>query len=784
MLRFVPHSVAQSRAVAAVSRVACALAIWSVSAAPAAAGPVVPRATPLSVFGTTETAQVCPTTGELDGSRLSAIARDAVLGGGEDGAVFVGFLMAFLPTPAVAVCDPDLAAGTVPLGPFGGATHHDLSADVAYPGIRAIGTPPEGFQDSELVPGDRVELPAAGARSTLDVMVATSRGAKITRVSPLGAPRATAVRVEGALSSPTLVVEREAGEPTRVAVAPPPAAAKKITPQLRGRTVRFGGTVPPGSLVTASSGELDGTAVVAGASGRFSRLDVRVGPSRRVIDVTVASLERRQLIGVRCSVRWSKARRLADRVRCKATKASAARASRALRSGQQTVTEESPEVARARPTARAAAALPPAEATVTGLVKIQRNDEARLTGDVNGDGRPEVTVGTLTARGPQYSLAVSRVAGAPVLVPLRLDSDSFAMPGSLPDLDGDGRDELVSGNAVVVTDALAAPTLPVRIDLRSLRPTSQRDLDLGLASRDSLLSSLLTPIDPLGAVTDTTGDGRPELVFGSSGLAAVFPSQAVVPGIRSRLAQIFPLAWLGGVSTEELLGELDAAAALGDLEFEEDSTADLQVLTAASDPGALVRGQQFVRLSPTDPAIATNKPRTFALSRHGGGTQAVGTTTFRATGLPLLFDYDPASGDALVALFQADGCRASRCLDRLLRIGSAGELRSVTAFRRRPDAYLDGGFISDGPDADSAVDTAIWRAGGDDDVDVAPGDRSVAVLPSADGGPRKLGSLAVLSRQGRPVELYGVQLQVMPNGSRWLAGYTRSGAFASLALRP
>ncbi len=84
----------------------------------------------------------------------------------------------------------------------------------------------------------------------------------------------------------------------------------------------------------------------------------------------------------------------------------------------------------------------------------------------------------------------------------------------------------------------------------------------------------------------------------------------------------------------------------------------------------------------------------------------------------------------------------------------------------------------------SAVDTAIWRAGGDDDVDVAPGDRTVAVLPSADGGPRKLGSLAVLSRGGKPVELYGVQLQVLPNGSRWLAGYTRSGAFASLALRP
>lgn len=757
--------------------------------ATALADPVRPKATPLAVVAAGAPTR-CPSAGEVDGEQLTTLLSRTI--SDDNFSTFFAFtLLQVLPTPAVVLCDPDLAKTNQPLGAFGGATHHELSSDVAFAGLRALGAPPEGVADSELVPGDRVELPTASPRAQLTVVVATTTGARSAHVPSLGAPQATAVRVEGTLAAPVVVVERAGGDPTRVAVTPPPAAAVRVQPRLRGREIRFNGTAAPGTIVTASAGDDDGDVVIAASSGRFKGLSVRVGPRRRAISISLLSLARRQAFEVSCVARWSKARKLADKISCKAIKA--ARATRAVR--QAIATSAPLEHAAATPVASAstrvvasgAAAPTTAEASLSRLATYSADEVASLAGDLNGDGRPETLLNNAFDETPRPRLVVSKVGGTATTIPFRTDRNDFEfVVETVPDLDGDGRDELSGGNGVFITDALAAPALPARIDVRALRPTSPRDLDLGVENRDNLFSSLLTASEPLGTVADGTGDGRPELVVDSDGISAIFPSQAVVPGIRSRLAQVFPLAWLDELKLEDLSDEaLDAALSGRFID-------DMQATSAAATPGSVVVGGRFVSLAAADTTIAPTRPRTFLLRTFGGGSVPTATTSFSATGVPLLLDHDPASGDSLVALFQRTSCGKRRCLDRLLRLNAAGQAVSVIAVRRSED-QLSATFISDGPDGDSAVDAALWRGFGRSvgGVESAGDNGSIAVLTSAQTGSRKLASLPVLARGGKPVQALGrISSSVLPNGSRWLAaptserGRKRTGTYALLGQKP
>ncbi len=778
-------------------RVALLLALCAAGVAPAAssADPVRPKATPLAILATGAPTR-CPSAGEVDGEQLTSLIRRSTEGLGSN--AFLTFaLFPVLPTPAVVLCDPELAQSNRPLGAFGGATHHDLSSDLVFPGLRALGTPADGLADSELVPGDRVELPVAGPKSQLTVVVATATGARSAHLPALGAPAATAVRIEGTLAAPVAVVERADGEPTRVPITPPSKSSVRVTPKLHGREIRFHGTAAPGTLVTVStSGGDDADLVVAAASGRFKGLEVRVGPKRRAISVSLISLTRRQAFEVNCTARWSKSRKLADKISCKAIKA--ARATRGVRQAvAQTAKARraaAPPLAAPRATLASGAAAPTTvEASLNRLTTFAASELPSLGGDLNGDGRPETLVNNLYDETPRPRLVVSQGAGSATSVPIRADKNDYELlMDSVPDLDGDGRDELANGKGVLITDALAAPTLPAQIDLRALRPTSPRDLDLGLETDDDLFASLLTTSEPLGSVADTTGDGRPEPVLELDGLTAIFPSQAIAPGVRSRLAQVFPLAGLDDLddegTSEEALSDASLDALLNGRFLD-----DMQAMNAADNAGAVVVGGRLVALSPADPAIAPTRPRTLLLRTFGGGSVPTATTSFSATGIPLLLDHDPASGDSLVALFQRTTCGAKRrCLDRVLRINAAGQAQSVIAMRRSTDR-VDATFIADGPDADSAVDAAIWRGSGRSTRDVkSAGDNgSIAVLTSAQAGSRQLRSLPVLTRGGKPVQALGrVSSTVLPNGSRWLAAQTsergrkRTGTYALLGQKP
>ncbi len=749
---------------------------------PAKADAIRSKATPLAVF-TTGAPLRCPSAGEINGQRISALSAQAAKREDGVGALALVFSI-LLPTPALALCDPDLAGTAQTLGPFGGATHYPLTADVAVPGTRALGTQPEGFPDSELVPGDRIELPAAGPRSVLTLVVATRRGAQTVQLPPLGTPRATAVRIEGPIESPVVAVEWETGDPTRTPVDVPKAVATRVIPRLNGREVRFHGTAAPGAVITGGTDD-DGDLAIASNAGRFKGLTVRVGPRRRTIEITIASLPRRQAFVVTCKVRWSAARKRADKITCAAVKAAtAARAADALRAAAHAAhAVDAPAAAPAAPAPRATAAraLPTVEASVTRLATFPLEERLTLAGDVNGDGRPEV-VSNRSFDGPaRPKLFVSRAAGLPAPVPVRVDQDSFSLDldiDTVADLDGDGRDELASPSGMLVTDALSAAALPVRLDLRSVRPTSPRDIDLGLETRDSPFTSFLNAHEPQGSVADTTGDGRPELVLGNEGISAIYPSQAIVPGVRSRLPQVFPLAWLDDLS-------------LSDLNLFGGDPRDMQAAGAVDSPGELTIGGRLVTLAAANPSVKPAAPRTFLLRQFGGAPTPLATTAFTATGIPLLLDYDQASGDYLVALFQKESCGNKSCLDRVLRINPAGVATSVVA-TRRAQYDLFAAFVADGPDADTLVDTAISLDAGLPDPPTSSGEGgTVAILASAQTGARKLATLPVLARGGEPIQaLDDLTARVLPNGSRWLATQTAqrrrsdTGTYALLGQRP
>ncbi|MBJ7470607.1 MAG: hypothetical protein JHD16_04870 [Solirubrobacteraceae bacterium] len=417
------------------------------------------------------------------------------------------------------------------------------------------------------------------------------------------------------------------------------------------------------------------------------------------------------------------------------------------------------------------------------MTRFASDEVADFGGDVNGDGRPEVIVNNQFDERPRPKLIVSSPTGAATPIPIRADVDDFELiVNSVPDLDGDGRDELQAGASVIVTDALAAAALPSRIDFRSVRPISRRDIDLGIATSSSALSGLLTADTPRGTVPDSTGDGRPEIVLAQGTIAAIFPSQAIVPGVRSRLAQTYPLALLDDISSEDI-SPADAA----NLERR-----DIQAQFAANGAEPVVVGGRLVNLAPADAAASVSGPRTFRLTTYAAGPLPLATASFSATGIPLLLDHDPASGDSLVALFERASCgRRQRCLDRVLRVSATGSLRSVVAARRNDDD-LYATFITDGPDADALVDVAISRGTRSSPRRaLTAGDGgTIAILTSAQTGSTRLSKLPVLSRGRTPIRVISPPTsQVLPNGSRWLGAQTserrrdRTGVFSTLAQR-
>ncbi|MBJ7472148.1 MAG: hypothetical protein JHD16_12650 [Solirubrobacteraceae bacterium] len=754
------------------------------------AGPVVPKDAPLEVHGSGLGVARCPSTTEVDGSRLADLARQSLSDDRFAPAELSPFDYAsLLPTPAVVLCDPDLVATRRPLGPFGGQTRSALTADVATGGLRAIGAPPEALGESSLQVGDRLTLPAAGPRATLDVFVRTPGGARLQRIGPVGSPAPSALSVVAGAQGPVVVLERPGASESRHTVAPRPVRRPELRASLRGRDLVMQGNVAAGTLATIvyRPGLIDAQRAVASRSGRITVEALELDRRNVALSVLLENLQRRTVWAVRCSVRWDRDARRHARPRCAPASSEQARAavaartaataqrlrrSTARRAASQPLALRGLTTASNDPRARPAGALPTVPTSLTRLSPSGERAFGELVGDVNGDRVPDVYFTEYT---PEYErllrLGVRDVGGTLATASLTLDDDSFALSDAkpVPDLDGDGRAELVSQAGVIVTDAFAGG-VPGSIDLRSLRPQSPRDLDLGIAA-DGLASSLATASEPRGAVPDVTGDGRPEPVLATIGVSAIYPSEAIAPGRRSRLALTINLAGMDDTSLDDfavlsrLSGSLSSGLAGPD--------------AAEADTGALLVGRTFVSLEAVSPTASTRSVRRFALRRAtGDGTGGLVTMTFTATGFPRLVDYDPASGDSLVAVYAPGRCtRARPCIDRLLRIASDGTVVS-TIDARRDRLSVDASFIADGPDADADVDVALWIVGSYEALSPPSWIRErtllTSVLPSTATGQVAPQTLPVLAADGRPLrrDITQPSSVVLPDGSRWLGGMT------------
>lgn len=737
----------------------------------AQAKPIVPRTAPLVVTGAGLGAARCPSTAEVDGSRLVTLARESQ----SDrrfpwGSMTPFFYLTVAATPAVVLCDPARVATGRPLGPIGGSTTATLSADLATGGTRAIGAPPEAVSDSALHVGDRVTLPAAGPGAVLDVFVRTPGGARLVRVGPLGPRGATAASVGGTKAVPELIVERTEGEPTRHAVPTRRVTTPAVRARVKGRDLVLAGSAWPSSVATLVSGEAITAERVVTGGGRFALAPMRLARKTETVQLLITDYPRRTSVTVRCAVRWDAQRRRHRAPRCR-LHASATRA--VVPASRHHHTKVAPAQASAAANAAArlrarAAPLPTTPAAVTEVAATALTGVPELANDLDGNGLPELYIDTFDEKA-RDRLYFPRKGEPTVRVSLRRDAelfeDLFFAPAPwTPDLDGDGRGEVLAGSGVLVTDAFAKG-LPSTLDLRRLRPTSARDLDLGIAS-DGLLSSLATVTEPLGSVSDVTGDGRREPVLGTTGISAIFSSEAIAYNRRSRLALTTPLAW----PDDTTLDDVYEAPELSQAAFGTDP-----VRQAKADAGALVRAGRLITLMPTDPVAKRHTARTFVVRSTDASGNVIELATVAATAAPRLVDHDPASGDSLIVLYAPGACEKEReCSDRVVRVGAGGQVRAEFTLRR--DRIFEVTFAPDGPDSDDAVDIAAWFGGGTMWTrGRAPSwlkgrDGTISIFPSTlTGTVDPLGQPVLASAGGAPLRsVHRIESVALDDGARWL----------------
>ncbi len=768
----------------------------------AAAAPIVPAAAPLSADFPAWPA-TCPQPEELDGTlatkqlgrfvRRTPLNRFSLLFGLES-----------VPSPAVFLCDPPAASARRILGPLTGTTTVPVARDLSWFGTRGLVLATLGRQTPSLMPGDRVALPIVSPGAHLTVSVSTPGGARTLTV-PAAAAAPSAVVIEGASTAPTLVVERAGAEPTRIAVEPRAVRPFRLRARVTASAVAVSGTAAPDTLILAATSRPKRTtsaALVVSERGQFQDLTLRgLTPKNREVDVVAVNLKARTTSTVRCKLHATKTdltratcssntSSLADPIGTVGSPAgvlsarsSAGNPAFAGLTGRRTRVEGTTPRARRGRAARGPK-LATVEATVTEIARQPAMSQASLTpSDMNGDARPDLLVGS--ASDPTSGAALLASAGTGwTSVPIRAAPSTLIE--ALPDLDGDGLGEFQTETGVIVTDALAGPN-PASINLRKTRKLSPRDLDLG-ASNAPAFQALQVFAAPFGALTDVTGDGRAELAFDFGG-GIVYASEDIVHGRRARRADFAPVGF-----DQSGFGGLDFSVSDG---AAPEATADAQQTGVTS----LVRGRELVTVRPTDLNRRSTVARAVEIRTSSASGAVIARRTFQATGVALLVDHDPQTGESIVVLADVGPCRRTsdqylprpkkpgvkrkRCTDRLVRVLGDGTVASTVSFPRLEDELVDGTFIPDGRDADALPDIAVTAASSTSTAPLDPPARptdggTVALLASDRTGLIGIGDLPVFAEQGKILQsLVGYSSTVTADGVRWLAGGFQTKATAS-----
>lgn len=728
----------------------------------ATAAPIVPGATPLWMdLDTSDLPAGCPTPGAINGAETADVIRAAPRRSRAELVIGLTLIDSIIRRPTVLACDPAPQATRTILGPITGDSALAMQ-DRAFWGERAlVGTATEGADG--LRPGDRLTLPPLGSAATIDLTIAAGDATTTVRI-PASTDPPTAARVSGTLSAPSLILTRQSGREETQAITPPAARTFKLRWTRRGTTLRLRLATTPGSVATLLGDGAD--ASVVGARGRAT-LQLRV-PRRGSTEVSVMAYHP----GTR-AVSFTRCRSRAARpVRCGTVSTDASVLAPGLlgpglftavrvggtgpggqpRSGPHRTAM--PALLRRQQRAAAPAPSPLAPASISRMAKLggAETESGIAGGDVNGDGLPD---GVSTRLGKTTTLHLSDAPGTWRSV--RLTGGGSV----LPDLDGDGRGELIDArSSVIVTDALAGASRPSAIDLGARRQPRARDLVLGDGSDSSLLSG-----PPSGTVPDVTGDGRPELVVDADALG-VLPSEALPYGRKAQLAEIFPS---GALSPREL-----------ERAFSEDEDVRSSRLSWTSDR------QRLFSIAPRDPRSVDATPRPIDLDERDPATGAVrARRTFTAPGEPTLADLDAQTGDALVVTETGAGCGESAgeldlpdlpelgelpvsptpsCQVRVLRVDAAGRVVASFTTRRYSDQAAIAVFAPDASDPDSALEVLVARTGF-----LNPGELHLAT--SSTTGTARMERLPRIDLGGkRRDDLVGeLSVAVLPNGSRWPA---------------
>ncbi len=749
---------------------------------PAHAVPVTPAVTPLGIYAP-ELPASCPIPSDVDGT---ALTRELIKSSRENrrSSLGVEHLSSVFPQAVLTVCDPQVAAARGVIGAITGETSIPAIGDVVAPGARAVRSEGNDIATSAAMAGDRFVLPLLGPGSVLDLTVRTVGGARTIRLGPLGEPRAIAVSVEGSVTAPVAVVEREGAEPTRTAVAPVSAVAIRLRHRFRGRTLLISGSAAPGTAVDATTSGDRYVAASAVSDARHRLATLKLGPlakDDRKVTITALNFQRRTVTVLQCRVRWNKARRAPDRVRCE-TDPTGASATTTPVDG--TPARRASQVQRPRPAKRThlnaqrlrtravtAAALPTVPATTTAMWTTSDGygHAGLAAGDLNGDGRPDGTV--LTNRGAAEFLLSSPASWSRVGVsPAKPDDGT--LPVTLPDLTGDGRGELLGAGDTIVTDAFASPARPTTIDLSARRPASASDLNLNVPYGAE---------GPFGTggpkpVADVTADGRPEIVIEGTFGAQTYASQDLGPRSRPTFTELFPLATQAYHALENAPGTPGAG------ETYAQNGPSWQPHPAELNRPTAVTGAGVAVFEPVDLRASPLTPRQLDLRILDARGAVLTTRRFTAAGIPRLVDFDTESGDALISLDNPRGgvCTderpklPARCDDGLVRVGADGMiLQTVTI--PRSGRYLFGAFVPDGPDADTALDVVLWffefaLSDPTNEVPSVAGEAgTLPLLASSQQGQVALPALPVLADGGAPMQTQYAYSVVLPNGSRWLA---------------
>lgn len=369
-------------------------------------------------------------------------------------------------------------------------------------------------------------------------------------------------------------------------------------------------------------------------------------------------------------------------------------------------------------------------------------------GDLNGDGRPDLLVGS------DYPLVfLSTTAGALRFTEFDPGGDGGWLAG---DLDGDGTEDLVDALGHFLVSSRSWATTPPKM----IGPALDELGAPGQLPWSDAWSGWGAGPTPLA---DSTGDGRRELL----GDRAIYVGESFVAGSSTLLPITRPA---DGSVREQLVTDLQTRSYFGDADLSE-RPQPARVLTAPRTEGALLAD-----VEPVPPSTSERTPwrsagllRVRSIDPRVPGGLGPWSAPITVRSVPSLVDHG-SQGDWLLRATLVD-CDLERSCDEQVRLRADGSVRVSVSGAKRPPRCA---FIDDGPDPDQDQELLCGRQGGNE---YAPG--SLVVVPSGMTGRVDVQQLPRVTFEGKVLRIDYGAFDVGAVGGRHVVAVTRPGKRAS-----